>query len=245
MPRAGAGRWAGARWGVGAGPRAGAGWGAVAGWAAAEWVRARQWSAAGWVEAVAGWAAAVAGARRLAGAGRWLGARQRVGAGRWLGARRWAGVAVALGLLAGATPAAGQARERHGADAVFAGPGVVIAWGVLRAAVEAETLVVIRIAVRGQAYAAVAVDAVDPFSGTRRPILPRRPVEGTLDVRSPRALVADFPRREVHLHRSAEAGPPALTVYYLGVPDTTPEFTSEADLLRYLADAVARAARPD
>ena len=34
---------------------------------------------------------------------------------------------------------------------------------------------------------------------------------------------------------------PALMVYYLGVPDTTPEFASEAGLRAYLDDAVAKA----
>ena len=40
------------------------------------------------------------------------------------------------------------------------------------------------------------------------------------------------------------AGRPVLTVYYLGVPDTTPEFASEASLLAYLAAAASRRASP-
>ena len=34
---------------------------------------------------------------------------------------------------------------------------------------------------------------------------------------------------------------PALTVYYLGVPDTTPEFTSQAALDAYLSGTPAQA----
>ena len=52
--------------------------------------------------------------------------------------------------------------------------------------------------------------------------------------------------REIRLYRTEsewKADVPALTIYYLGVPDTTPEFVSEPDLATYLADAVARATR--
>jgi hypothetical protein len=46
------------------------------------------------------------------------------------------------------------------------------------------------------------------------------------------------PRREIHLYASQadwRIGGLGLTVYYLGVPDTTPEFTTEAALEAYLA----------
>jgi len=61
--------------------------------------------------------------------------------------------------------------------------------------------------------------------------------------KDPRAGFADFPRREIHLYASEadwRARKPALTVYYLGVPDTTPEFTSEAALDAYLAGTQPR-----
>ena len=35
-----------------------------------------------------------------------------------------------------------------------------------------------------------------------------------------------------------------LAVYYLGVPDTTPEFATEASLAAYLADRIARMRAP-
>jgi hypothetical protein len=49
--------------------------------------------------------------------------------------------------------------------------------------------------------------------------------------RAPTSRPADLPRREIHLDAGEgdwRARRPSLTVYYLGVPDTTPEFTSEA-----------------
>ena len=61
-------------------------------------------------------------------------------------------------------------------------------------------------------------------------------------MRSPRRSFADYPRREIHLYATREdwgAGTLGLTVYYLGVPDTTPEFTSEASMRSYLAAAAS------
>ena len=153
-------------------------------------------------------------------------------------------LAVALILLACPRLATGQAREVHGEDSVFAGHGVAIAWGVLRAAAEERTAVVLRIAPTGEAAAYVSVEAVDPFTRERRPVLSGAPLTGPVEARSPRQMFGDFPRREIHLYRTADdwrAGRPSVTIYYLGVPDTTPEFVAEAALATYLADALAKA----
>ena len=155
------------------------------------------------------------------------------------------GTILALALLG--WPAVAAAQEVHGQDSLFAAPGVAIAWGVLRSTAEAETQVVVRIAGRGEAYRFVSVEAVDPFTRERQPVLDGRPLGDQVDVRSPRAGFADFPRREIHLYRTAEdlrARRPTLTVYYLGVPDTTPEFTTEAALTTYLASALSKAHDP-
>ena len=162
--------------------------------------------------------------------------RRRARAGPWL--------VVALILLACPRGAIGQVREVHGEDSVFAGHGVAIAWGVLRAAPEERTAVVLRLAPTGEAAAYVSVEAVDPFTRERRPVLPGAPLTAPLDVRSPRQTFGDFPRREIHLYRTAEdwrAGRPSVTIFYLGVPDTTPEFVAESALATYLADALAKA----
>ncbi|HET7875092.1 MAG TPA: hypothetical protein VFN71_06160, partial [Methylomirabilota bacterium] len=63
------------------------------------------------------------------------------------------------------------------------------------------------------------------------------------DIRSPRASFGSYPRREIHLYRSAvdmRAHKPALTIYYLGVPDTTPEFKTKDGLESYFAVAIGR-----
>ncbi len=152
-------------------------------------------------------------------------------------------ILLALALVLWPALSAAQGQELHGQDSVFVGPGLAIAWAVLRGATEVETQVVVRIVPRGEAYRYVSVEAVDPFTREHRPVLDGRPLGAVVEMRAPRATFADFPRREIHLYRSAEdwrARRPALTVYYLGVPDTTPEFTTEEALSTYLAGALMR-----
>ena len=118
-------------------------------------------------------------------------------------------------------------------------------WGVLRGAREDDTQAVLRIAPAGGAYVAVSIDGVDPFTQARRVLFARSPLGTSLDVRTPRATFADLPRREIHFFSGAEAADPTLTVYFMGLPDTTPEFTSEAALHAYLGETLAKADDPE
>ena len=143
-----------------------------------------------------------------------------------------------MGLACAAFDVRGQAL--HGVADAFARPGVALAWGVLRGKSDADAIVVVRIETTSPAYAFVAVDGVDPFTQQRRPLqAPIRAAAG-VDVRVPRASFADFPRTEFGFAAADKAAEPTLVVYYLGVPDTTPEFSSEDALSRYLADRLAR-----
>ena len=151
---------------------------------------------------------------------------------------------LALPLLAPVlAPAWAHAETVHGADSVFLSPGIGIAWGVLRGETEEETVVVTHVSNPMARYAYLRVEGVNPFTGRRTAIVEGVPLGKRADVRSPRSGFADFPRREIHLYASEadwRARKPALTVYYLGVPDTTPEFTSEAALDAYLAGTQPR-----
>ena len=140
-------------------------------------------------------------------------------------------------------PLLAQAETVHGADSVFVAPGVGIAWGVLRAPTEEATIVVTRVSNPKARFAYLSVEGVNPFTGARTAVVEGLPLGERADVRSSRAGFADFPRREIHLYATEvewRARKPALTVYYLGVPDTTPEFTSQAALEAYLAGTPAR-----
>ena len=154
--------------------------------------------------------------------------------------RGWAMLVATAAFLAfllamGAAPAA-ERRQIHGENSSFLGDGVAMVWGVLRGVREEDTRAVLRIVPAGGEYAAVSVEGVDPFSGTRQELQLRRPLSPRMDVWSLRSTFADLPRREIHFYAKddGQVGPPTLTVYFMGLPDTTPEFGSEAALLGYL-----------
>jgi len=160
-------------------------------------------------------------------------------------ARLWALAALSLlqSFAAGAR-AADAPRSVHGSGDAFAASGVALAWAVQRGSSEASTEVVIRIATDPVRYPFVAVVGVDPFTQSRQSMLAATRSSGSLDVRTPRVRFADFPRTELRFYTgAAEAGSdrPGLLVYYLGVPDTTPEFTEPAKLDSYLDARIAKA----
>ena len=152
-------------------------------------------------------------------------------------------IAVVLSLLLLPTLAPCQGLEIHGENSVFSGHGVAIAWGVLKGATEEETQVILRIVPAGTSFASVRIEGVDPFTQNRQAIIGGQPLHDGLDVRTPRGSFADFPRREIQLYRTDadwQSRRPSLIIFYVGLPDTTPEFTSEAALFTYLDDALAK-----
>jgi hypothetical protein len=161
--------------------------------------------------------------------------------------RRLRDLAACLGLAAGLDLAAQPPAEIHGMSDAFGAPGVALAWAVLRDAGGSDATVVIRVAAERGRYSAVAVTGIDPFTRAARTVLDATPINDSVDVAVARAQFADFPRTEVRLFASesaARAGTPELLVYYLGVPDTTPEFTARPALERYLAERIARTRTP-
>ena len=142
---------------------------------------------------------------------------------------------------ASASAAADPPREVHGVADAYVVPGMALAWGILRGTDEASTRVVIRIVADPQVYAAVSAIGKNPFSDRQQTLLPSTPTAGAVDVLAPRPQYADFPRTELRFYSSGAGAEPALVVFYLGVPDTTPEFATEANLNAYLVDRIARA----
>ena len=70
-----------------------------------------------------------------------------------------------------------------------------------------------------------------------------RPLERETDLSDSRAAFSDHPSTEFHFFASAEdaaANKPKLTVFYLGVPDTTPEFAGQRDAEAYLERMLRR-----
>ncbi|MEO5764500.1 MAG: hypothetical protein ABIR52_04255 [Casimicrobiaceae bacterium] len=149
--------------------------------------------------------------------------------------------ALALVLCAGpARAAADGAGEVHGVADAFAQPGVALAWGVLRGKSEADALVVVRVETSAPDYALVAADGIDPFTQQRKAIQQPIRASSSVDLRIARAHFAQFPRTEFRFFAGGSAAAPSLTLYFLGVPDTTPEFATEEALSRYLAARLVR-----
>jgi len=139
--------------------------------------------------------------------------------------------------------AADAPSEVHGMSDAIVTPEVALAWGILRGSTEANTTVVVRIVTDPTKYKWMGVVGIDPFTKQEQVLRPMAANPGTTDVRGPRSRFADFPRTEFRLYASeatARSGTPALVVFYLGAPDTTPEFATEDKLQAYLADRIAR-----
>lgn len=147
-----------------------------------------------------------------------------------------------VGLLAGAALA--QAPQTvHGENSEFRSPTLKLVWGVLRGPSEDTTQVVIRVTNVTGAYHGLRVDGVDPFTKDRVTQVPLRPLGREADVAIPRVRFAAHPSTEIVLFRTEEdarANRPALVVYYLGVPDTAPEFADRAKLEAHLGAMAAK-----
>lgn len=130
-----------------------------------------------------------------------------------------------------------EPRAVHGADSLFQMESARVAWAVLRGSTEDRTLVVIRVVNLASAFRHLRVDGVDPFTKDRAVLVEARPLAERADLAVPRARFADHPSAEIHLFASADAlraDKPDLVIYYLGVPDTTPEFQARGELDAYL-----------
>ena len=151
----------------------------------------------------------------------------------WLRALHFACLSIALNAVAADAPV-----EVHGHSDAFSAHGIAIAWSVLRGPSEQAAKVVLRIGVDGARYKMVAVDGVDPFTRQRQSITPRVKLNAVFEVRVPRSHYADFPRTELRFYADDKQAEPRVVVYYVGVPDTTPEFADEAKLESFLAERV-------
>lgn len=145
--------------------------------------------------------------------------------------RAWLTALASLGL----TTVSLAAESLHGADALFRGGGLTIAWAVARERDEDKTAVVLAIADPDRRYDGVEVIGIDPFADKTETLTPRAPLDRASEIRLPRNRFAELPRTELRFYAR---GALATTIYYLGVPDTTPEFPDLDRARRYLAQTV-------
>jgi len=140
---------------------------------------------------------------------------------------------VALGMPVARAETPSHLLEVHGSTDAFAAPGVALAWGVLRGSSETASAVIIRVVADPDAYRFVSMTASNPFSGRTDTLLPATAIGGAADLRVARGRFAELPRTELRFftdEASMRADAPALVVFYLGVPDTTPEFADASTL---------------
>ena len=143
--------------------------------------------------------------------------------------------AAVAGLVLALQASGAFAQEVHGASDAFAGNGVAVVWGVLRGATEDSTIVVLRVAADPRRYSQLEVAGVDPFTRAATIRFAKSAPGPSIDLRLPRAGFADHPRTELRF-----SGAQSLLVYYLGIPDTAPEFATAAALEAHLATRLAR-----
>ena len=153
-------------------------------------------------------------------------------------ARLWLAAVAATSLLAcGNAMARVNEESLHGADGIFVVPDAAIVWAVLKQLSGDKATVWLRVVNSTRKFSHVAIDGVDPFSKKRERVEVGAKIEAEVRLSSDRDTFSDLPSREVHFYRTEadlHGNKPALTVYYLGVPDTTPEFSTRAAMDEYL-----------
>jgi hypothetical protein len=142
--------------------------------------------------------------------------------------------------LSGSNITAQQVRTEHGGLDTYSADGISLAWAILKAEAgqnPEKDLILLRIVLQNGKIPAVTVIGIDPFSGERKS-LPAAPGPGqSVEVRLPRSHFADYPRTEILFTESAR------TIYYVGIPDTTPEFLGREKMETHLTERLSRGSR--
>ncbi len=134
--------------------------------------------------------------------------------------------------------------ECHGADSVFEKEGIVILWAILKGQDEASSWVYIKIVNSGgNPYQVFSVEAIDPFSKEKEWVVKGQKLEKENVIKSIRTSFRDRTSRRILFYRNMEAlekETPGIAVYYMGVPDTSPEVLSEMEMDNYFEKAWER-----
>jgi hypothetical protein len=128
-----------------------------------------------------------------------------------------------------------EIKEIHGADSSFRTDDIGICWGMLRGAPGSDVQVIMRIRSLTEGsvpYSDYAVQAVHPLTQVTEWVVTRRPLEKINDLSTPREVFRQLTGRRIFFYKPS-ALDPELSVFYLGIPDTTPEFIDAAQLEHY------------
>jgi len=134
----------------------------------------------------------------------------------------------------------------HGADTVFQAEGIAIFWAILKGEDEEHSLVYINISATGNtasAFRKYSLQASDPFSDEKKWVFTDKYFGKNNLIKLNRASFRDMMERRFFFYKNDEHSPddrPDMTVYYMSIPDTAPEFLNESDLLAFFKGAMAR-----
>lgn len=163
--------------------------------------------------------------------------------------KKWVVFVLTLTMLFSSIMESSQAqgkREYHGADSIFEKEGIIILWGIFKGSTEETSWVYIKIIHKegdSGSFQIFSVEAVDPFSNQKEWVVKGEAFKKENMVKSIRASFREKTARRVLFYEKAEdllKENPAMIVYYLGVPDTSPEFMTEREIENYFEKAFSR-----
>ena len=135
-------------------------------------------------------------------------------------------------------------KEHHGADSVFEEEGIIILWAILKGQDEASSWVFIKIIHSGgYPFQFYSVEAIDTFSKEKEWVVKGKKLEKENMIKSIRTSFRDKTSRRILFYGNREAlekEKPDMTVFYMGVPDTSPEVLSEKEMDSYFEKALKR-----
>jgi len=136
----------------------------------------------------------------------------------------------------------------HGADSVFKAEGVSVIWGVIRGTDESNTMVYIKLVATDKArehFKYYSVKATDAFSDAAQWLAKGKKLQPANMVEHARELFQTLTERTILLYgdidpENVENEKESFSVYYLSLPDTTPEFTEREKMEKYFVEAQSR-----
>ena len=159
-------------------------------------------------------------------------------------------VGLFLGMLCLGVLASQQERisAYHGADSVFKAEGITVIWGVIRGSDESNTMVYMKIIATEEArehFKYYSVKATDAFSDAIQWLAKGKKLQAINMIEQTRELFQTLTERTILLYANVdpdniENEKEGFSVYYLSLPDTTPEFETREKLEKYFIDAQAR-----
>lgn len=136
----------------------------------------------------------------------------------------------------------------HGADSVFNQEGITVIWALLKGESLEDSIVYLKLntseEIRSR-FRYYSVKASDPFSDRVEWLILGEELKENISIKLERILFEDLTARELLFYytfnpENGLSQKHDLSIYYLSLPDTTPEFTSLEKLEKYFIDAEAR-----